>query len=75
MKNILRIDIQTLEDMDDTEEYKDYNNSLTDDVNKWLRGDLDDYAIMKYDYDCSYELIGIWNAFSIAEYLQKRNII
>lgn len=75
MKDILGIQILTIDDFQDKNEYIDYNRQLALDVNCWLLGQLDDQIIMDYAYDCSDEPIGIWNAFKIAEYLKLRKII
>ena len=53
MRNLLGIDIKTKEDCYDIEEYKEYNEELTNDVNDWLRGETDDSAIMEYAFYCS----------------------
>ena len=57
------------------EEYNEYNNELTQDFNDWLNGDADDQSIMDYAFDCSNEQIGLFNAFKMAEYLQKKGVI
>ena len=75
MKNLLMIDINTEEDCFDSDEYKEYNSELKKTVNDWLRGDAEDYSIMKYAYDCSDEPIGIMNLIPIIMYLKKREII
>ncbi len=75
MYSLLGININTKEDMYDAEEYRDYNNILKDDVNKWLAGNLDDSRIMEYAYDCADEPIGIMNLITILSYLKKKNII
>lgn len=75
MKNIFGIVINTREDMYDDEEYKEYNKELTDVFNDWLNGETDDQTIMDYASDCSDEPIGLFNAFKLAEYLQKKGII
>lgn len=75
LKNIFGIDINNQSDMFSVEDYKDYNNDLVNDFNNWLNGESDDSAIMSYAYDCSDESLGLFNAFKLAEYLQKRGII
>ena len=75
MKNIFGIVINTREDMYDDEEYREYNKELTDTFNGWLNGETNDKAIMNYASDCSDEPIGLFNAFKLAEYLQKKGII
>lgn len=71
----LGININTIDDCYDNEEYKEYNKQLTTDVNKWLTGDIDDDAIMDYAYDCADDPIGIMNIIPIIGYLKKKNII
>ncbi len=61
MKNILGIVISEKDDFEDNIEYREYNDSLYNDVNGWLMGDFDDSIIMDYAYDCSDEPIGIFN--------------
>ena len=75
MKNILDIVINELEDCDGKEDYIEYNEELASTVNEWLTGEIDDSVIMEYASDCSDEPLGCWNAFAIAEYLSKRDII
>lgn len=75
MRNIFGIDINDRDCFESQEEYNEYNNELTQDFNDWLNGDADDEIIMGYAYDCSNEQIGLFNAFKMAEYLQKRGVI
>lgn len=75
MKNILGIVISEKDDFEDNAEYREYNDSLCNDVNGWLMGALDDSIIMEYAYDCSDEPIGIFNCVSLLLYLQKGEII
>lgn len=75
LRNILYINIATLEDYGDYDDYKEYNTDLQKVVTLWLKGEIDDTSIMEYAYDCADEPIGIWHAFKVAEYLQKRCII
>lgn len=75
MKNIFGIVISERDDFDGTEEYSDYNASLCNDVNEWLRGKFDDTIITEYAYDCSDEPLGVFNCISLLVYLQKKNII
>lgn len=75
LKNIMCINVQAREDSDDAQEYKEYNDELKKDVTNWLRGDCDDSHIMEYAYDCADDDIGIWTAFRVAEYLQKKGVI
>lgn len=75
MKNIFGIDINSRDDMYSKEEYDDYNKELTQTFNDWLNGDADDQSIMDYAFDCADEQFGIFNAFKLAEYLQKKGII
>lgn len=74
-KNIFGIDINNQSDMFSVEDYKDYNNDLVNDFNDWLNGESDDSVIMSYAFDCADESLGLFNAFKLAEYLQKRGII
>jgi len=74
LRKILGIDINDDSSLD-RDEYKEYNEKLTKDVNLWLRGDTDDTTIMEYACGCENDPIGIWNAFKIAEYLIKKDII
>ena len=76
LKNILGIAICGREDVYYADEYSHYNEELVKNVNDWLRGETDDERIMnEYAGDCGDESIGIWNAFKIAKYLIKNNII
>lgn len=75
MKNILRIVINESDECDGAVDYAEYNAELSNTVKRWLVGDADDTEIMEYAYDCSDEPLGCWNAFAIAEYLSKRDII
>lgn len=75
MRNLLGIEISTLEDCYDREEYSDYNNELQTNVNSWLVGNVDDSSIMEYAYDCSDESIGIMNLIPIILYLKKHEVI
>lgn len=75
MFNILGIQINTRKDFDFSYDYADYNEELTENVNKWLRGQCDDEHIMEYAYDCAEDPIGIMNLIPIIAYLKKRNII
>ena len=75
MRNIFGIDINNRDCFESKEDYDKYNNRLTQDFNDWLNGDADDQSIMDYAGDCSDEPIGLFNAFKMAEYLQKRGVI
>lgn len=75
LRNLLGIEIQTKEDCYDAEEYKEYNEEIKHNVNEWLKGDFDDYAIMEFAYDCSDESIGIMNLIPILFYLKKIGVI
>lgn len=75
MKKCLGIEIQKREDFDDKEEYQDYLNQLTEDVNDWIVGDTDETTIMEYAYDCSDEPLGMWNCILILSYLQKIEVL
>lgn len=75
MRNILGIDVSDRDCFLSKEDYDDYNNGLTQNFNDWLNGDADDQTIMDYASYCSDEQIGLFNAFKMAEYLQKKGII
>ena len=75
LKRLLGIDINDRNCYDYTDEYQEYNKDLLNDVNNWLKGNIEDSSIMEYASDCSDEPIGIWNAFKIAQYLSKKKII
>lgn len=75
MRNIFGIDVNDRECFESKEDYDEYNNELTQNFNDWLNGDADDQTIMNYAYDCSDEPIGLFHAFKMAEYLQKKGII
>ena len=75
MRNIFGIDVNDRDCFEFKEDYDEYNNELTQNFNDWLNGDTDDQTIMNYAYDCSDEPIGLFNAFKMAEYLQKKGII
>lgn len=75
MKNILGIVVNEQADMYDKEEYEEYNREMTDTFNDWLNGNADDQSIIEYAGDCSDEPIGLFNAFKMADYLQKRGVI
>lgn len=75
MRELLGIDIQDSDCFEFSEEYKDYNTELCNDVNNWLKGDCDEHAIMNYAYDCSDEPLGMMNLIPIIVYLKKKNII
>lgn len=82
MTNIFGIVINTLEDCDDAEEYNYWNQELVNDVNAWLRGNIDDdtmkdrdYIIMNYAGDCSDEALGVMCMIPLLEYLKKKKII
>lgn len=75
MKKFLGIDVLGADDFEDKEEYNDYNNDLTSDVNGWLRGTVEDSYIMEYAYDCADDEIGIFNIIPIIFWLQSKDII
>lgn len=75
MKNIFSIVLNEKEDMYDKEEYEEYNKEMTQTFNEWLNGNGDDKSITRYAGDCSDEPIGSFNAFKMADYLQKRGVI
>lgn len=75
MRNIFGIDIHVRDCFENQKDYEEYNDELTQNFNDWLNGDADDQTIMDYAYDCSDESIGLFNAFKMAEYLQKRDVI
>ena len=61
--------------MYDKEEYEEYNKEMTEAFNEWLNGNADDQSIMDSAGDCSNEQVGLFNAFKMADYLQKRGVI
>lgn len=75
MYNLLGININTIDDCYGRDEYKEYNIDLSNSVNSWLRGDIDDENLMEYAGDCADEPIGIMNLIPIVSYLKKKNII
>lgn len=75
MRNIFGIDVNDRDCFESQEDYNEYNKELTRNFNDWLNGDADDEAIMGYAYDCSDEQLGLFNAFKMAEYLQKKGAI
>lgn len=75
MYELLGINICEREDYESQEEYKEYNDGLCLDVNKWLRGDADESVIADYAYDCSDEQLGMHNMLIITQYLIKKGII
>ena len=75
MKHLLGIEIYEKEETDDLEEYNSYNEDLLQTVNEWIKGEVTDENIMEYASDCSDEPLGIWNAFKIVQYLQRKEII
>ncbi len=75
LKKLLGININNREDHEYAWEYREYNEGLTQDVNKWLKGEIGDEAIQDYAYDCSDESLGFWNCLNVCQYLQKKGII
>ncbi len=75
MFNLLGINIWVREDCETNEEYKEYNDELTNVVNSWLVGEYDDNILMDYAGDCSDEELGLKNMIPILNYLKKKNII
>lgn len=75
MRHIFGIDVNDRECFESKEDYDEYNNELTQNFNDWLNGDADDQTIMDYAFDCSDEPIGLFNAFKMAEYLQKKGVL
>ena len=76
LSNILFVQLSTRSDFEDKEEYAGYNQELTEDVNKWMKGDLGDDVLMNnYASDCGAYPIGIWNSIRIIEYLQARGVL
>ena len=51
MRKFLGIDVNGADEFEDKEEYDEYNNSLTSDVNSWLKGEIEDQILMEYAYD------------------------
>lgn len=75
MYNLLGINIVNKEDCYDYDEYKELNQELTENVNLWLKGNIDDSTLMEYAGDCSDEPLGLFNMIPIISYLQKKEVI
>lgn len=75
VKNLLGIDLPTMEDYEYKDEYEDYRTDLIEKVNGWISGDVEDDTIMEFAWDCSDDPIGAMNIIPIAVYLKKKGII
>ena len=75
LSNILGINLPDQDDFDDKQDYSEYCDQMVTDVNDWIVGKSDDYAIMEYAYDCSDEPLGVFNCIKLLEYLQKKEVI
>ena len=74
-KNIFGITINEINDCENREEYANYNEDLTDTLNKWLIGESNDESVMEYAYDCSDEPLGLFNLLPLIVYLKKIEVI
>ena len=75
MRKFLGIDVNGSEEFEDKEEYNEYNNDLTSDVNSWLKGEIEDRSLMEYAYDCAEDELGVFNIIPIIFWLQSKDII
>lgn len=75
LSNILGINLCGKDDFDEEIDYREYCDQMVTDVNDWIAGKSDDYAIMEYAYDCSDEPLGMFNCIKLLEYLQKKEVI
>ena len=75
MRNIFRIAISTREELEYWE-YQQYNEEIVQDVNRWLRGEIEDDQLMnEYAGDCGDDALGAMNLIAVIQYLQKKNIL
>lgn len=72
---LLGIELQTREDFEFYEEYKDAMNNYRETVNAWLKGEADDDSIAEFAFDCSDEQLGLMNMIPIVAYLKKKGVI
>ena len=75
LRDLLGIELRTIEDCYDNEEYQDQNKEYLDTVNRWLKGELEDDSIADFAFDCSDEQLGLKNMIPIVAYLKKKGII
>lgn len=74
LANILGIVLQTKDDFEDLDEYRERNKEYTEVVNDWLIGKADDTEIMEFEWDCSDDPIGIFNLIAIISYLKRETL-
>lgn len=75
MRKFLGIDVNGIDEFEYKDEYDDYNNGLTSDVNSWLKGEIEDRSLMEYAYDCMDDELGVFNIIPIILWLQSKDII
>lgn len=75
LSSLLGVVVEDREMYEDSEGYQEYKDEITNTVNDWLNGMLDDTAIQELSYDCSDEPLGLFNSLNIVMYLQKKGLI
>lgn len=76
VKKCLGIDYFESDCFEEQCKYKEINEKLVCDVNAWLRGKIDDDALLEdYTPDCYYDSIGVMCFVPVILYLKKRGII
>lgn len=75
MRKFLGIDVNGIDEFEYKDEYDDYNNGLTSDVNSWLKGEIEDHSLMEYAYGCMGDELGVFNTIPIILWLQSKDII
>ena len=74
MSSIFDIVLDNAEDYDNIEEFKEYNKDVTDIVNSWLVGEVDDSFISDYA-DTYFFSLRIIDFIPLIIYLKKCDII
>ena len=74
MSSIFDIVLDNAEDYDNVEEFKEYNKDVTDMVNSWLVGEVDDSFISDYT-DTYFFSVRIIDLIPLIIYLKKCEII
>lgn len=74
MSSIFSIVLDNAEDYDNVEEFKEYNKDVTDIVNSWLVGEVDDSFISDYT-DTYFFSVRIIDLIPLIIYLKKCDII
>jgi len=74
MSSIFDIVLDIAEDYDNVEEFKEYNKDVTDIVNSWLVGEVDDSFINDYA-DTYFFSLRIIDLIPLIIYLKKCDII